>query len=202
MPKYKISYFDFPGGRGEECRLTLHVAGVDFEDDRFTGAQWRDRKSATPFGAAPILTLEDGRQLAQSNAILAFLGRELGLHPAEPWEAARHESLMMAVEDLREKLAQATDSSSDEAKRASREEFAAGWMKRWANNMEAQITGPFVAGDELHVADIKIANIMRWFKNGGVDYISSDYFEDHPRLLALYEALHARDDVRAWYARF
>jgi hypothetical protein len=34
MNKPKLIYFDAPVSRGEECRLALHLAGIDFEDDR------------------------------------------------------------------------------------------------------------------------------------------------------------------------
>src|SRR2546422_974663 len=100
MPLYKLTYFDAATSRGEECRLALHVAGLPFEDERLTRDQWAARKASTPFGALPVLAI-DGRQLAQSNAILRFIGSQHGLHPVEPFEAALHESLMCAVEDLR-----------------------------------------------------------------------------------------------------
>ena len=30
MDKLKLTYFDFSGSRGEECRLAFAVAGVEF----------------------------------------------------------------------------------------------------------------------------------------------------------------------------
>ena len=32
MSKPRLIYFDFAGSRGEECRIALHLAGVDFDD--------------------------------------------------------------------------------------------------------------------------------------------------------------------------
>ena len=58
MPRPKLSYFDFPGGRGEDCRIALHLAGVDFEDERIKGTDWAARKATTPFGALPVLEIE------------------------------------------------------------------------------------------------------------------------------------------------
>src|SRR5947209_17181191 len=103
MPVYKLTYFDSAASRGEECRLALHIAGLPFEDERLKADQWPGRKASTPFGALPVLTV-DGRQLAQSNAILRFIGSQHGLHPSEPFEAALHEALLCAVEDLRTRM--------------------------------------------------------------------------------------------------
>src|SRR4029077_19791895 len=51
MPKLKLTYFDFHGGRGEPARLALSIAGIPFEDDRVLGADWARRKPSTPFGS-------------------------------------------------------------------------------------------------------------------------------------------------------
>ena len=32
MSKFKLTYFDFDGGRGEPIRIAFHAAGVDFDD--------------------------------------------------------------------------------------------------------------------------------------------------------------------------
>ncbi len=34
MTKLRLVYFYFAGSRGEECRITLHLAGVEFDDVR------------------------------------------------------------------------------------------------------------------------------------------------------------------------
>ena len=49
MPKLKLTYFDFHGGRGEPARLALSIAGIPFEDDRVPGPDWPRRKPSTPF---------------------------------------------------------------------------------------------------------------------------------------------------------
>ena len=50
MPKLKLTYFDFHGGRGEPARLALSIGGIPFEDDRVAPSDWpaasRTRRSA------------------------------------------------------------------------------------------------------------------------------------------------------------
>jgi len=44
MSKPKLSYFDAPSSRGEECRLALVAAGADFEDHRVKREDWPSLK--------------------------------------------------------------------------------------------------------------------------------------------------------------
>lgn len=194
-----LTYFDFPGGRGEDCRIALHLAGVDFVDDRVKNADWLGRKPKTPFGALPVYE-EHGRLLAQSNAILAYLGRKHGLLPTDELEAARHLALLEVVEELRSLVTNASP-KDPEAKKAAREELKAGALQRWCTNVSAQIQGPFVSGDTLSVADLKLFVVLKWFMSGNVDHIGPDAFAAHPKVLGLYEAVKAHPGVVAWYAR-
>ncbi len=191
-----LTYFDFDGSRGLECRLALTVAGVPFEDRRLNRAQWMALKPTVPFGALPVLE-EDGRVLAQSNAILRYVGATHGLHPSDPWTAARHDALMQSVEDLRHKVP--GTGLSDEDKKTQREEFAAGWLTRWATSVSEQIAGPFVEGDALNVVDLKLYTILRAYLAGGYDHIPASLFDAFPAIGALYAAVGAHPAVKAYF---
>jgi glutathione S-transferase len=91
----KLTYFDFDGGRGEAARLAFAIGGVSFIDDRVPFAAWKDRKPHTPFGGLPVLEV-DGRSVAQSNGINRYVGKLVGLYPADPWQAARCDEAMDA----------------------------------------------------------------------------------------------------------
>lgn len=192
-----LTYFDFDASRGLECRLALAVAGIDFHDERLQRGDWVQRKPQTPFGALPLLTV-DGRSLAQSNAILVWIGRGHGLHPADPWTAAEHEAIMLSVEDLRYKLP--GPGLDDDAKKAARQEFAQGWLAGWAQHLQGRIAGPFLEGDQLTVADLKLYTILRAVLGGVYDHIPGDVFEDHPAVTGLYAAVAAHPEVAAYLA--
>ena len=195
----KLTYFNFDGSRGLECRLALTLAGVAFEDERVTGPTWQALKPDLPFGSLPVLTVGE-RRLSQSNAILVYVGRSHGLHPADLWTAAEHEALMLSVEDLREKIAVPAD-HSDADRRAAREAFAAGWLSRWAETVSARIAGPFLEGEALHVADIKLYVILRSFSAGVYEHIPAEVFAPWPALGALYEAVSAHPGVEGYFER-
>ncbi|MBL8608333.1 MAG: glutathione S-transferase family protein [Myxococcales bacterium] len=201
MSKPKLTYFDAPVSRGEECRLALTLAGVDFEDVRLKSADWATKKAQTPFGALPVYDEPGKPSLGQSNAILGHVGRAHGLHPQDPFEAARHEAVMQHVEDLRLTMTPSLRMKDDAEKKKAREVIAATYLPAWAGYAAAQIAGPFVAGAKIHVADIKLAVVTKWFVSGAVDHIPTTVFADHPKLLGLYEAFYADPRVVAWYAR-
>src|SRR5207247_8124967 len=78
MAKTKLTYFDAPISRGEECRIALHLAGVDFEDVRIKPADWPALKPQTPYGGMPIFEVAGKPPIAHVNAILPLIGRMYG----------------------------------------------------------------------------------------------------------------------------
>lgn len=201
MATYKLTYFDASVSRGEECRLALHLAGVDFEDNRIKSEEWARLKEWAPFGALPVLETAGKPPLAQSNAILAYVGRKYGLHPKDLWEAARHEAILATVEELRAALAPSGRIADPEEKKKAREELARGLLKVWGANMEKQIQGPFVAGSQLHVADIKLFTITSSFRRGALDHIPTDVFAEFPKLDGVFDAVGKHPKVAEWRAR-
>jgi prostaglandin-H2 D-isomerase / glutathione transferase len=193
-----LTYFDFDGSRGLECRLALTLAGVDFEDVRIKRGQWMDLKPQQPYGALPVLAV-DGKRLAHSAAILGFIGRAHGLHPSDPWDAARHDAVMVSVEDLRHKVS-GRRGMSDEDKKTEREAFAAGWLRQWASTVSDELKGPFLEGDTLSVADLKIFVILRAFLGGTYDHIPASTFDAWPKLAAHQAAVSEYPAVAAYFA--
>ncbi len=202
MAKPKLTYFDFPGGRGEDVRMAFALAEVDFEDKRIAGSDWRQLKESTPFGALPILEVEGRPTLAQSNAILVWIGTEHGLLPKDTWEAARHVSVLESVEELRATIDPSGRLEDDDAKRQARQALCDGPIPRWAKQIEQQIRGPFVGGEAISVADLKIFTAMNWFRRGVLDHIPTDILDGHSKLTALHTAVASQPRIAAWRERF
>lgn len=203
MSKPKLTYFDMPVSRGEECRLALYAAGVDFEDNRIKREAWMALKPTTPFGSLPVFEVEGQPPLAQTNAILVLIGRKHGLHPKDDFDAARHEAMMLHIEDLRSTVG-ATMRIADEAeKKKTREGLAEGYIPTWAANAEKHIgeAGPFFGGASLNVVDLKIFVTMRWFMSGALDHIPANIFANYPKLNRIFNAVKEHEKVTSWYAR-
>ncbi len=201
MAKPKLMYFDAPVSRGEECRLALHLAGVDFEDVRVKSADWPSLKATTPYGSMPTLEMPGHGVFAHSNAILVLIGRRYGLHPKDDFEAARHEGMMEYVEELRANVSPTLRMQGD-AKKQAREALASSYLPTWGTIVEKQLgDGPFFAGGTLHVVDLKLYMAVRWFAGGNVDYIPATIFAGFPKLTRLYDAVRNHSGVAAWNAK-
>jgi glutathione S-transferase len=203
MTKPKLTYFDAPASRGEECRLALHLAGVDFDDNRIKAADWPALKPSTPYGNMPVLELPGHPPLGQSAAILVLLGRRHGLHPKDDFEAARHESMMGHVEDLRATVTPTLRMTDEAEKKKAREAMASTYLPAWAGFAEKQITGdgPFFGGSAIQVVDLKLYMAVRWFASGKLDHVPATVFSPFARLTRVYEAVRDDARIKAWYAR-
>ena len=201
MAKPKLTYFDFAGSRGEECRLALAVAGVEFEDNRIPSADWPALKPNTPWGNLPTFELEGRPALGQTNAILSYIGRQHGLLPSDPWEVAVHESLLAAGEELRGEVVPVMRMKDKDASVAARQALATGYLPAWGSFVEAQLgEGPFVGGEQISVADIKLFIVSKWFTSGIFDHVPAEVFDHCPKLLAVQRAVREHPRVVEWYA--
>jgi prostaglandin-H2 D-isomerase / glutathione transferase len=202
MSKPKLTYFDISASRGEECRLALHASGVDFEDNRIKREAWAALKPTTPFGSLPLFEVDGHPPLAQTNAILVLIGRKHGLHPKDDFEAARHESIMAYIEDLRTVVGNTMRIADEAEKKKTREGLAETYIPAWAANVEKHIsdTGPFFGGAKLNVVDIKIFVTLRWFLSGALDHIPTTIFAAYPKLMRVVDAVREHESVKSWNA--
>jgi prostaglandin-H2 D-isomerase / glutathione transferase len=201
MTKPKLTYFDNPRSRGEECRLALFVAGVDFEDNRLAREAWPALKPNTPFGSLPVFEVEGKPPVSQANAILGYVGRKYGLLPADEWEALRQDSLLSACEDVRHAVSATFGIKDPEELKRRRSALVEGPITAWARGMEQQIAGPFVGGATIGVADIKVFVVAGWFKSGVLDHVPADVLAKYPKLEQLFDSVKAHPKIVAWYAR-
>jgi glutathione S-transferase len=201
MTKPKLTYFDLPRSRGEECRLALVLAGVEFEDNRVARDAWPKLKPTTPFGSLPVFEVPGKPAVSQSNAILGHIGRRHGLLPADEWEAMRLESLLSAAEDLRHAISKTFGIKDLEELKKKRAELVEGPIATWAASMEKQIVGPFAGGSQISVADIKAFVMVGWLKGGALDHVPTDVLAKYPKLEKLHDSVEQHPKVIAWYAR-
>jgi len=99
MSEAKFYYFDIRG-RGESCRLALHLANVKFEEQRISfNDQWPTIKPTIPFGQLPYY--EEGNvKIPQSQAILRHVARTNGLYGSSVEDATEIDVITEAALDI------------------------------------------------------------------------------------------------------
>jgi len=138
-----------------------------------------------PVGQVPAIVFDDGRRLAQSNAIILYLAEGSALIPADSfqrakmlewmfWEQYSHEPAI-AVARFQVKF-QSRPVADLEPRLVERGDAA-------LQRLEDGLAGPdFLLGDTISLADVALVAYTRWAGDGGFD-------------LARYPAL------RAWISR-
>jgi glutathione S-transferase len=129
-----------------------------------------------PAGQVPTILLEDGRPLAQSNAIILHLARDSGLIPAEPYERAKMLEWMF-WEQYSHEPTLAVVRFRMKYQGLSRGDVDAGLIQRGEAAlalMERALAGQrFLVGDSLTLADISLVAYTRFAHDGG--YVLADY---------------------------
>ena len=173
-------------------RLAIPFAWVDVNVvNRETRTD--DFLAMNPAGQVPTIVLDDGRPLAQSNAIMLYLAVGSTLIPADPyqrakmfewlfWEQYSHEPTI-AVVRFQMKYLGRPRSELDPALIAKAEAAL--------TLLERALAGrPYLVGDDLTLADIALVAYTRFAHDGG--YVLAD----HPALEAWVRRIEAELPVK------
>lgn len=202
MTQYKLSYFDFNGGRGEPIRILFHAAGIKFTDDRLSFEQFSQMRSGTRFNSVPVLQI-DGAEVTQTNAIMRYVGKLGGLYPKDNLQALYCDEAMSAVENLSYHISQTMRLQGDELRDA-RLKLVDGWLTTFVRGLDALLKrggGTYFCDARLTIADLKVFILTRWLESGALDHIPRDFVQKlAPGLSAHRKRIDAEPIVAAYYA--
>lgn len=202
MTAYKLTYFDFDGGRGEPVRIAFHAAGIEFDDNRLSFAEFSGMRASTRFNALPVLEI-DGAAVTQSNAMCRYVGKLAGLYPVDDREALYCDEVLDAVEDNSHRIGRTFGLEGDELRKA-RETLVEGWLTvflRGLDDLLARGGGRYFADGRLTVADLKAYMETRWIGSGVLDHVPADLVERvAPKLAEHRTRIGAEPVVTAYYA--
>ena len=202
MTTYKLTYFDFDGGRGEPIRIAFHYGGIEFEDDRISFEEFMKMRESTRFNSLPTMEI-DGNVVTQTNAMLRHVGKKVGLYPEDEMQAYYCDEPMDAVEDMLHRIV-ATFGLEGEELRKAREELAAGWLTTFIKGLDELLErggGEYFADNRLTVADLQVFVQTRSLASGTLDHVPTDFVEQIAPALAKHRDRVAADPiVTAYYA--
>ena len=184
-----LIYGDPRSGNCLKVKWTAARLGIPFEwrdVDIMTGyTRTNEFLAINPAGQVPAVILENGRPLAQSNAIILHLAEGSDLIPADAferakmlewlfWEQYSHETAIAVARYQMLFLGQRRDQLEQRL-------IQRGWaaLQRLELGLEASA---YLVGDRLTLADVALVAYTRWAHEGGFD------LEPYP-------------NVRAWVGR-
>lgn len=204
MPKLKLTYFDFHGGRAEPARLAMHIGGIAFEDHRFNHPEFAEVRKTTPFGQVPTLHV-DGVQVTQCDSIIRYVGKLAGFYPEDAYQALLCDEVMYVVEEAAVRLGPTFRMTGDAQKEA-RLALVNGSMPVYLGWLQSQLKahgGEYFADNRLTVADLKVFVDVRSLNSGRYDYVPTDLVEKvAPALNAHMQRIAQMPAVLQYYAKF
>lgn len=191
--KMRLIYFPVPG-RAEASRIALALSGMEWEDVEVNGIEFNKMKEdgELPWGMLPVLQTSQGT-IAESSAILRYIGKETGLIPKDHFQAAKADEFI----DGMGPIARALDSTfgiddADERIRLRRKLFepdgaATKALKLYEKKLGESKSGWAADTDEISIADIKLFSELFALFSGNYDGIEKSMIMDYKELLAYHE---------------
>ncbi len=202
MPSYKLTYFDFDGGRAEPIRIAFHAAGINFEDNRLSFPEFNEMRQGTRFNSVPVLEI-DGAAVTQSNALSRYVGKVAGLYPTDDLQALYCDEVLDALEDLLHYMVPTFGLQGEELRQA-RESLVDGWLSVYLRGLDELLTrggGEYFADNGLTVADLKAFVVTRWLRSGSLDHVPTELVQEiAPGLVEHQERIEDDPRVAAYYA--
>ena len=202
----RLVYFPVPG-RAEACRVALAFSGLEWEDVEVTGVRFEIMKNdgELPWDMLPILQTPEGT-IAESSAILRFVGQDVGLVPEDRFQSAKVDEFIDGMGPLATALNTTFGiSDEDERIRLRKELFSpqGAGTKNLAllqRKVSQSDTGWAAGTDEMTIADLKLFTELFALFSGNYDGIEASVISDYPQLLKYHEKVANEPRIKAHYA--
>ena len=179
MLDLKLSYLDFPEGRGGEAeRLAFHLGGVAFEDDRYPLDDVVSivlRAQTMQVSVLQVGEFQFHHQDAVAE-IARYVGRVSKLYPDDPLQALLCDVVLGRVEDTLARIG-ATCWQDDEARQTARHTLVMHHLPAalaWLQTRLEMGGGEYFANHALTMADLKVFTLVRSLNFGRLQHIPTD----------------------------
>ncbi len=201
----RLVYFPVPG-RAEASRVALSLSGIEWEDVEVNGDTFTSMKEngELPWKMLPVLQTPNGT-IAESSAILRFVGKLSGLIPSDNYQAAKADEFMDGMGPLARVLDKTFELSNLEEKITLRQKlFATGG--KGAENVQLlddkigeSNTGWAAGTDEMSIADLKLFTELFALFSGNYDGIEASMISGYANLMSYHNKVANEPRIREHY---
>jgi len=192
------------GGRAEGLRLAFHCAGIAFKDTRLSREEFQADKQAGKFkfGQIPVLCI-DGKQYAQSKAILHYICNLGGISSTDPIKELASDELLDANEDMIQIIAPTFREADAEKKLQMRKDLTPKVLDlvKILESIYNQTPGPFFLGNELSPCDFFLGTTFKWFSLESLAGFPEDVISRFPGLAAFQTAFAQHPKIAEYYSK-
>lgn len=203
MPNLRLWYLDHHFWRAECVRLSCFIGGIPLEDKR-VGYDELYGSGMLTFGTFPALEV-NGRSIAQTHAMAAFVGKMTGHYPSDPWLAAKVDEIFGGLTDATDLITGTMGIRNPQQKIQTRQQMCSQegrltMLLSGVENVLAQNGGNgFTAGSSLTIADLALWRAVNWMSCGTLDGIPRDYIsKSFPNLWKVHCNIEAQPKVQEW----
>ena len=201
----KLHYFS-GRGIGEPIRLTLAIAKIAFQDNRYSTSDpsWRHAlESDLPFGQLPALEV-DGVFVAQADSCARLAARLANLYPEDPVTAAESDMVVVHQAEIQKAIARLSYDGVPGAEGTTmvpekeRNILIGEWLDTFlpplAQRLECRCGAPFIVGERLTWADINVFVRLTQLLDIRPSILDGEY----PKLKSLEEYVRTLPTVAKW----
>lgn len=197
----RLQSFGQPG-RAEAIRLALVVGKVRFDNERIARADWPRVKLTTPYGKLPVLYV-DGEPLAQSHAILRYVGKAAGLYPPRaPFSQAKVDEWIFVFDDMMAFLRPTFAMERDDQIVARKQLMAVpdGMLATLWQHVETRLAGrTYLVTSKLTLADVACFATAATLSSGWLVGIDTAFLREYPHVKAHHTMIASIPEVRKYY---
>ncbi|SOH93671.1 glutathione S-transferase [Monaibacterium marinum] len=182
------------GTCGRATLIALEEAGADFDLTIVRFAEEQQKTEAflamNPHGRVPVLVTDQG-VLTESPALLAYVAElypDAGLMPTDPFGRAQVNSIMAylcaTVHPAHAHIRRGSRWADDPAAIAELTRKGPEVVEATIRTIEDKLTGDWLVGDRMTIADIYLFTVANWMEGDGIDIDTLPRIRDHRARIA------------------
>lgn len=216
MTKYTLTYFDIEGV-ADKVRLAFKLNGVDFEDKRISFEEFGALKGSLPLGQLPILEIEGGEVITQSDRMARDAAGSL--YPSDAKARSEVDGFIGLAADLQQQITpsmyigmrpalfghedRTPEERTEVIAKLRKNLLAEGSQLRVLlgfldKQLQKNGTG-FAVGDKITLADVYLLPVLRGYASGRYDGIPADFLDSYAGIKKWFETMYANPILKAHY---